>query len=161
MNLPPTNPTPARAENGEETLRLIARLPAPEGLEDRLLRKLDQAPQRGRILTWRLNSRWMQSGIARGAAAAAIVCIVTGGGWEIYSRVAQPHAVKAVAIPPVTRPAGFSSANAVRTPKTLNGPTLPHPEAAPKHLHGSGSKPSGATKKHKPAQTTDRLPSPQ
>jgi hypothetical protein len=155
MNLPPIRSTRDSASYGEETLRLIARLPAPDGLEDRVLRRLDQVPRTARILTWKLNSRWIHSRIARGAAAAAIVCIVTGGGWEVYSRVAPPPAAKAVAMPPVVAPRGFSSANAVRTPNTLNGPTLTHPEAAPRRLHGARNRRAGAANKSRRTQTTD------
>ena len=36
MNSNPHNPTTSGPETGEETLRLIASLPAPEGLEDRV-----------------------------------------------------------------------------------------------------------------------------
>jgi hypothetical protein len=67
-------------ETGEATLRLIAQLPAPEGLEDRVQAQLRVAPRRARVLSWpavlRSDSQWMRS-----AAAAAIVFVVVGGGW--------------------------------------------------------------------------------
>ena len=72
---------------------------------------------------------WIQSPAFRGAAAAAIVCVVAGGGWRIYSHVQTPAAPTANVI---TMPArvggtsGFSSANAIRTPDTLAGPVLTH-----------------------------------
>ena len=116
----------------EDTLRLIATLPAPEGLEDRVYASLRAAqqptPRKGRLLAWpgagfRPGSGWMRS-----AAAAAIVLVVAGGGWGIYTRV-QP--TKGIAVPPhVASPAGFSSAGAMRTPNTLNGPVVKHPATA-------------------------------
>jgi len=76
----------------EATLRLIASLPPPQGLEERLHASLAEAPRRGRVLAWpaALNpgSAWMRS-----AAAAAIVSVVVGGGWGVYSRI--PHAQQA------------------------------------------------------------------
>jgi hypothetical protein len=64
----------------EEILRLIASLPAPEGLEERVHATLRAAPRRGRVLAWpmalRPESSWMRT-----AAAAAIVFLVAGGGW--------------------------------------------------------------------------------
>ncbi len=128
MNDPTHNPI-AQGE-AEETLRLIARLPAPQGLEDRVHAALLSRPRRGRILSWpsvpRLESNWMRS-----AAAAAIVFVVAGGGWGIYSHV-QPPQAKVIVMPMhVATQGGFSSAGAMRTPNTLNGPVLVHPVPAP------------------------------
>jgi hypothetical protein len=119
----------------ETTLRLIASLPAPEGLEDRVQAGLLAAPRRGRILAWPAalapGSGWMRSGWMRSAAAAAIVFVVAGGGWGVYSRVQQPQQARVIVLPP-HGPAqgGFSSAGAMRTPQTLNGPVLAHPVTA-------------------------------
>jgi len=129
MNDPTQNPIAHGA--AEETLRLIARLSAPQGLEDRVYAGLHSRPRRGRILSWpaapRLDSSWMRS-----AAAAAIVFVVAGGGCGIYSRVQQRHA-KVIALPThVAAPGGFSSAGAMRTPNTLNGPVLAHTVTAQK-----------------------------
>jgi hypothetical protein len=129
--------TPDRdlSQSGEDTLRLIASLPAPEGLADRVEQGLRHAPQTARVLNWhgsqRPSGRWMQSTMARGAAAAAIVCVVAGGGWGIYSRVQPEPAAKVLAIPPRVAPAGgrFSPAGAKRVPQTLDGPVLTHPVA--------------------------------
>jgi len=128
MNLPPP-PNPDHP-GFDETLRLIARLPAPQGLEERVLDRLAAVP-RGRVLAWPRGRQWMQSQLARGAAAAAIVCVVTGGGWAVYSRVTPPPAAKVAVLPVPAAPRGFSSANAVRTPKTLEGPALHGEEAQP------------------------------
>ena len=119
----------------ETTLRLVAGLSAPAGLEDRVLAglraaRLSAAPNRAlnktRILSWptrtRLESNWMRS-----AAAAAIVFVVVGGGWGVYSRVQPVQPARVIAMPPrVATTGGFSSAGAMRTPQTLNGPVVTH-----------------------------------
>lgn len=120
----------------EETLRLIAHLPAPEGLAERVQAGLRMSalagPQGSRVLAWpsglRAGSEWMRS-----AAAAAIVFVVVGGGWGVYSRVQQQQPARVITMPPrVVAPGGFSGANAMRTPNTLQGPVLARPvNAAP------------------------------
>jgi hypothetical protein len=112
----------------EETLRLIARLSAPEGLEERVQAGLRAATltelPKARILRWpvalRLDNDWM-----RAAAAAAIVAVVVGGGWGISSRfqLAQPSSATAVSQRGAGQ-SGFSSAGAMRTPQTINGPVV-------------------------------------
>jgi hypothetical protein len=114
----------------EETLRLIAHLPPPQGLEDRVRAGLHSRRRKGHILAWptgqNLDSNWMRT-----AAAAAIVFVVAGGGWGIYSSVQQPQAAKTpLAMPPrVAAQGGFSSAGAMRTPQTIKGPVLTLPAA--------------------------------
>lgn len=123
------------SRSGEDTLRLIASLPAPEGLTDRMQEGLRHARPTARVLAWggplRPSGSWMHSPIARGAAAAAIVCVVAGGGWRIYSRVQPAPAARVLAMPPRVAPGsgGFSQSNAKRVPQTLNGPVLTHPVA--------------------------------
>ena len=144
MSTPPNHglfPNPERRESyapGEDTLRLIASLPAPEGLPDRVRAGLRAAPEASRILSWRTPLRppggWMYSGLVRGAAAAAIVCVVAGGGWRIYSHVLTIPAARAVLVPEPVTPftpgaSGFSPAAARRVPETLDGPVLKHPVA--------------------------------
>jgi hypothetical protein len=128
----------------EETLRMIARISAPEGLEERVQAGLrtatNTASGRARILRWpaalRLENAWMQD-LARAAAAAAIVAVVVGGGWGISSRVQPNQSSSAIAVPlrgagqnGQVGQGGFSSAGAIRTPQTLNGPIVEHPAAA-------------------------------
>jgi hypothetical protein len=124
----------------EATLRLLASLPAPEGLEERvqvgLRAGLRAAPRRARILAWptalRLDNTWIRSSLARSAAAAAIFAVVVGGGWGVYSRVQPVQPARAVTIPPhVSAQGGFSSAGAMRTPQTLNGPLVAAPAVTP------------------------------
>jgi hypothetical protein len=65
----------------------------------------------------------------RSAAAAAIVFVVAGGGWGIYSRVQPPHSAKVIVTPKGPAPGEFTNSGAMRTPKTLNGPIVSTPAA--------------------------------
>jgi len=122
-----SNPSVSAQETGEETLRLIASLPAPAGLEERVHAALRAAPRQGRVLAWPAALR-PQSGWMRTAAAAAIVFAIAGGGWGVYIRVEQGQPAKVIGMPPrMAGPGGFSSAGAMRTPQTLTGPTAPEP----------------------------------
>ena len=139
MNPSAQNPFLGNSGSGafEDTLRLIARLPAPEGLEERVQVGLHsaagtvrgQASGRARILRWpaalSLENAWMRS-----AAAAAIVFVVAGGGWGVYSRVEPGQPARGIALPHVAAPGGFSGAGAMRMPQTLNGPVVGHPATA-------------------------------
>lgn len=120
----------APLSEAEKTLRLVAGLPAPEGLSDRVQAGLRAAP-RARILQWPttlMPGAWMTSPALRGAAAAVIVCVVAGGGWRIYSRVQAPAPSANVITMParVGSQGGFSNAGAMRTPVTLDKPVLTH-----------------------------------
>lgn len=119
--------TASASSPAEETLRLIASLPAPKGLEERVQSALDAAPRRGRVLTWPRTLR-PESGWMRSAAAAAIVFVVAGGGWGVYTRVEQNQPAKVIVMP-ARMPAieGFGEAGAIRTPQTLPGPKAPQP----------------------------------
>jgi hypothetical protein len=123
----------------EETLRMIARLSAPEGLEERMQAGLRKAktlsPARSRFFPWpfalRLDNPWMQN-MARAAAAAAIVAVVVGGSWRISSRFQPAQPTNAIVLPPHNAiQGGFSSAGAMRTPQTLNGPVIAPPATKP------------------------------
>lgn len=146
---PRTGPPPVTGGKAlDETLRLIARVPAPEGIENRVHAALRAAPRRGRILFWPkgyadtppafAGSSWLRT-----AAAAAIVFAVAGGGWGVYTSV-QHSTAKAVVMPvarPIAGPAfagpafagpafakpAFSSAGAMRTPTSVKGPVLAQP----------------------------------
>ncbi len=122
------------ASTVEETLRLVASLPSPEGLEERIHNSLkstalDGAPRRGRILSWPGTLR-SESGWMRGAAAAAIVFVVAGGGWGVYERVELNQPPKVIVMPArIPGSGGFGSAGAIRIPQTLPGPKAPEPIA--------------------------------
>ena len=107
----------------EATLHLLAKLPAPAGLEDRLFTGVMAAPRKERLFEWPrpLSARdWV-----RGIAAAALVLAVGGGGWGIYAHV-QPNepAQGILATHPMFHPGGFSSADMIRRPQTLKGPVV-------------------------------------
>jgi hypothetical protein len=125
----------ASSSSFEETLRLLASLPAPEGLEERIETSLKAAPRAGagkaRILRWPV-ALCLENSWARVAAAAAIVAVVVGGGWGICSFVQPSQPARAIAAPPrVAAPSGgFSNAGAMRTPQTLNGPIVASPTVA-------------------------------
>jgi hypothetical protein len=132
MTFPRQNDIPDRVRNAEETLRLIATLPAPEGLADRVQARLTTAPRRSFLVNLGGSSRngWMYRPMLRGCAAAAIVLVVAGGGWSIYSHVQPTSSAKVIEMPARVGSGGaFSNAGAMHTPDTLNGPVLAHPAA--------------------------------
>ncbi len=112
--------------SAEATLRLVASLPAPKGLEDRVIEGLKKTPRTARVLHWpsvlHPTSSWM-----RGAAAAAIVFVVAGGGWGIYTRVQPGQPAKVIVMPRAGAGGGFSSAGAMRTPQTVKGTIVAGP----------------------------------
>lgn len=123
--------------SAEATLRLIATLPAPEGLAERVQLRLDAEPRSAKVLAWRGSLRpgsgwsgadWLRGNAMRTAAAAAIVFAVAGGGWGVYSRVQPPSSARIIVMPPrANAPGAFSNAGAIRTPQTANGPVLAKP----------------------------------
>jgi hypothetical protein len=107
----------------EVTLRLIASLPAPDGIENRVIANIRSAPPSRRVFNWpRLINP--TEGWLRTAAAAAIVSVVLGGGWGVYSRI-QP--ISTVALPNAGTAGGFSNAGAVRVPQTIPTPVVTKP----------------------------------
>jgi hypothetical protein len=121
---------PGTQDQGEETLRLIARLPAPEGLEGRIKAALRTAPREGHVLPWpaplKTGGAWMRT-----AAAAAIAFVIAGGGWGVYHQVAPLHPGSRVTLAPHgAAPGGFAGAGLMRTPQTLVGPVLTQPAQA-------------------------------
>jgi hypothetical protein len=85
----------------------------------------------------------------RSAAAAAIVFVIAGGGWGVYTRVEQNQPANVIVMPArMPAPGGFGGAGAIRTPQTLPGPKAPQP------VKVSPSRPKTAKKPvaiHKPA----------
>jgi hypothetical protein len=136
----------------DQTLRLVAHAPIPEGLEARVKARLVSAPRKARLLAWpaRIRSDWMRT-----AAAAAIVAVVAGGGWGVYSHVLQPLVNNDMAVPiralwtgPTMPGGGMSSEGAMRVPLTVNGPTVNHARknAGKKHPSKLKSKIQAAAK---------------
>jgi len=140
MNTQPDKGVRSFAGSGavDATLRAIAGLPAPAGLEDRVKAALRREPagREAKLVEWPRGG-WARSAWARGAAAAAIVVVVAGGSWGVYSRV-QPREAPIV-LPHVGGAGGFSNANAVRTPKTLDVPTV-RPESLAAKTQGGKKK---------------------
>jgi len=141
----------------EQTLRLIASLPAPAGLEDRIRTGLRSAPRRGRVLAWPAPISPF-GGWLRAAAAAGIVFVVAGGGWGIYSRVQPGQRAQEVVTPHLGAPGGFSEGGAVRRPQTLTGPVAVQPQQPKAAAKGQvkpamtpGAKPVSPAKKAAPA----------
>lgn len=110
-------------EKLDSTLRLLAKLPAPAGLEGRVFAGVLAAPRKSAVLEWPrpLYARdWVRS-----IAATAIVLAVGGGGWGIYEHVEPKAPSRAIVAPrTVFQPGGFSSAEMIRRPQTLNGPVV-------------------------------------
>lgn len=120
----------AGALAAEETLRMIANLPAPMGLEDRMKAGLRSAPKRATVIAWPFASAdgWMRNGGMRAAAAAAIVLAIAGGGWGVYSHIQVAPVPSALVEPQMPNGAGrFSTAGAMHVPQTVQGPVVAAP----------------------------------
>ena len=145
------------AIEAERLLRLIATLPAPEGVEARVKAGLHAAPRRGNVIRWPFSrAEWMRGSAVRAAAAAAIVVVVTGGGWEVYSHIRVAPVPAAIAAPqPIGGSTGFSTAGARRTPQTLDRPLVAVPVIEKQKTDGARlPKHPMARKKSKPAAST-------
>jgi hypothetical protein len=119
--------------DAELSLRMVASLPAPVGIEDRLKAGLRVAPVQTGVIGWPLSSPnragWAQVSYMRAAAAAAIVFVVAGGSWGVYARFRPAPAPAAVVVPQrIDGGGGLSAAAARRTPKTVEGPTIAIPK---------------------------------
>ena len=110
-------------QSGEDTLRLVAALPAPAGMEERIQQRL-KLQGADRVIEWPVKPRAGQTWL-RGAAAAALVCVVVGGGWSLYQHVRPADAARMPAISAPATQGAFASAGAKRTPLTLVGPKAP------------------------------------
>ncbi|HLY41887.1 MAG TPA: hypothetical protein VKR52_11775 [Terracidiphilus sp.] len=150
MNPPRENGFAGRKEapDAEETLRLIAGLPAPRGLEERVKRSLRMDSGGAKVMEWPAEftpgQRWTQGPWVRCAAAAAIVLVVAGGSWGVYPHRQTTPAPKATVLPHIPAAHGFENANAIRTPQTLQGPVVK------KVPQGTGAKTSQKNTKSKP-----------
>lgn len=146
----------AGAIEAEKTLRLIASLPAPEGIEERVKAGLRSAPREAQLISPQAagyRKGWQHNSAMRAAAAAAIVIAIGGGGWEVYSHIRVAPEPAAVATPqPVERRSGLSAAGTKRVPQTLEGPVVPVPPEKKRKIdvHPSATAPErGKTKNSK------------
>jgi len=145
----------AGAIEAEKTLRLIATLPAPKGIEERVKSGLRTAPLQAAVIAWPLatgnRNGWMHASAVRAAAAAAIVMVVAGGGWEVYSHIRVASAPTAIATPaPISGQSGLSAAGTKRVPQTLEGPVIASPavmkQKKTSHATAAHGRPAGAKK---------------
>jgi hypothetical protein len=159
------NETADSAEEALKTLRLIARVPAPDGLVDRVQARLQSAiltaPRSRQVLAWPpalTQGGWGYGSAIRGAAAAAIVCVVAGGGWRIYSHVQPAPSARVVVMPAPAAGSGrgFSIGGSVHTPDPQLGPVLTH-QVVPEP---SELRPPGASQPASAAQARKRSKGP-
>jgi hypothetical protein len=134
--IPPfENDRSKQSGSAQETLRLLATLPAPEGLVERVHTGLRVAPRTANLLPWPVFLAGQTTGFMRGAAAAAIVCVVAGGGWRIYSHRPLPPSPAVMQMPSAAaRPGAFGAAGAKHIPQSLDGPLLLQPVPAPQDV---------------------------
>jgi hypothetical protein len=130
--------------DAEQSLRLIASLPAPVGIEDRVKSGLHSHSSQTGVIAWPLSSsnrsRWAQASYLRAVAAAAIVFVVAGGGWGVYARFGPAPAPAAEAVPQRIDGGGggLSPAGARRTPTTVEGPVIAVPKNARQQTDAGG-----------------------
>jgi hypothetical protein len=141
----------------EETLRLLAKLPPPAQLAERVHRRLAQAQampvRRG---FWSL---WMPARRVQFAAAAALVLAVAGSTWSVYHRQpvtgASTGSAQAAPATPGNAPdaaGAFGSAKVERVPPTLTPIHVP-PVLKKKPGAGHTAKPSPKTPAAQPSGT--------
>ena len=121
--------------DAERSLRLIASLPAPAGIEDRVKAGLRVVRTQSGVIGWPVSSAtragWAQVSYMRAAAAAAIVFVVAGGGWGVYRHFGPAPAPTAAGVQQrIEGRSGLSAAGAMRTPKTVEGPKIAGPATA-------------------------------
>jgi len=138
----------SRTENrshAEETLRLLAELPPPADLTDRVHHIL--AREQAKPIRRGFWSLWMPAQRLQYAAAAVLVVAVAGSTWSVYHshpQAGQKAGANTPVAPVVHHDAssgGFSTAGAERVPPSLNPIKVP---PAPK-------KKPDASKKAKPS----------
>ena len=157
----PTYETDEPGHEADETLRLLAELPEPDGLTDRVHQRLTHAqvtPERRGF--WSL---WMPAQRFQFAAAGVLVVAVAGSMWSLHR--SHPPATGAQSAPAAVPAAasarqggspadagGFHSAGAERVPPTLHPIKVP---PTPKKKPGAGhpAKPSPKVLAAQPAGT--------
>lgn len=146
------NPGNTSTQPPEETLRLVAQLPPPEELTDRVHQRL--AHEQAKPLPHGFWAHWMPAQRLQFAAAAVLTIAVASSTWAVYHTRSGQNAMGAHIVPPapnspaaspnVQQGGGFSTAGAVRVPPTLAPIKVP-PAAKKKSAAGHRlAKPSPA-----------------
>jgi len=153
------NPLPQTVHEAEETLRLLATLPPPTGLEDRVHYRIDAqirtaefAPSPRSI--WSL---WMPARRLQFAAAAVLVLALAGSTWRAYHTTSGAVAIQPAPQTgsPTTPTSNFGTAGAEGHPSTLTPIKVPPaPKKKPGATH-AGSKPSPKKLANAPKATTE------
>jgi len=113
----------ATDREAEETLRMVAELPPPSELTDRVHQRLSHA----RVLLPRRRfwSFWLPAQRLQFAGAAVLVVVFAGSTWSVYysknshAKNGTPTGVAGPQSPASPAPGGFSTAGAERRPATL------------------------------------------
>jgi hypothetical protein len=141
----------------EETLRLLAELPPPANLTDRVHRRL--AMEKARPERRSFWSLWMPAQRLQYAAAALLVVAVAGSTWSLYHGHPQAemkpgsHMQTAPVLPSAASAGSFGSAGAERVPPTLNPIKVP-PAPKKKPSASKVAKPSPKKLATQPAAQT-------
>ncbi len=144
----PQTGTPSGSDP-EATLRLLAKMPAPDGLADRVHRRMAHAQAEPQRKFWR---GWMPTRPLQLAAAGLIVVATAASTWSFYQghhRV--PDAARttpAVVAPTTTDASGFLTSGAERHPASLKPIKVPPP----------AKKKAGAAKSHSSKPSASQLP---
>jgi len=145
MNFSPQNDLDRNAAtiDAERSLRLIASLPAPVGIEDRVKDGLRGVPVQTGVIGWPLSPPnrvgWAKVSYMRAAAAAAIVFVVAGGGWGVCKHFGAAPGPAADSVPQrIDGGGGLSAAGAKRTPKTVEGPSVAIPKTVRQETGAGG-----------------------
>jgi len=143
----------------EETLRLLAELPPPADLKDRVHYRL--AAERTKPMHRSVWSLWMPAQRLQYAAAAVLVVAVAGSTWGVYhtrpqaGQKAGPSTQIAPAVPHDA--GGFGTAGAERVPPTLSPIKVP-PAPKKKPSASKMAKPSPKVLAPQAAQQTSPTP---
>jgi len=140
------NPLPQTVHEAEETLRLLATLPPPTGLEDRVHQRIDSQIRAEQFapLPRSIWSLWKPAHRLQFAGAAVLVLALVGSTWRVYHTkngavVIQPAPQTGS---PATPTSNFGTAGAEGHPSTLTPIKVPPaPKKKPSATH-AGNKPS-------------------
>ncbi len=134
----------AEQPDPESTLRLLAQLPPPHGLADRVHRRLQEAPKPAGF--W---SQWMPVRRIQFAGAAVVVLALGLSSWSIYETRQHANLTPAAAQSPASQtpapqPAsGLSTAGAERRPASIKPIKVPPaPKKKPSAAKSRAAKPT-------------------